>query len=742
MDGPLLRRAKDQWQSEYFVIRDGYLLRFHSNSSTKVRSRINLSKAVLVPSVSEVQFELQPANKATIALRADSRKARRRWEKELARECRVNEIDLDLELKDSATVVVNRSGIIVGANKALCALSGYESNELVGKNVSVLTPKSVAKNHDAMMKRYVEGGHSRLVGKPRRLKLRTKAGDEIEVVLFLSEVISNGSRHFMAVMDKCDANSSSLNINSLASAAVCCDENGSMVAVNAALEHLFGYTAEEMRDSNVSMLMPPGMRKVHDMYLARYRDGKGGRLIGKPRRVVAQRKDGSYIEVLIAIGELLENGQRMLLGTFSDPEEVRLSGDVSSMEEADDSESEDTLSSSSSSLSCPTGPISFSRTSSFSTSPGFAGSPPSGSCSPRMLARGNNASPDRISSSERSSLRRSNGTQTMGALPAEYSAVLQQVQAATVSTLMAELRRLAAQEAKRANDARQSAMATAGSSGGPSSPSNSALDLSNLVIERRLARCGGSGCTVYSVLIEGWRCAMKELDISSTNQRSIESFLKEISMCEQLPYHPNICRYLFHSLAGDRLRLFMTQYEGTLGGVLEDLRSKGGVLGGRDIVRFAQDMLQGLSFLHAQRVLHRDLKSENVFVVYDGQGRVQSLAIGDFDQAKVGPAMTMVGTPGFTAPEVLREEGYSFPADVWSFGMILYEMAALQRPYEGMGIMQMSRAMTEGPPPFPLELRPDLEPLLAVYNGCTSLDPASRLPISRIQGMLATMHFA
>eukprot|EP01094_Clydonella_sp_ATCC50884_P017885 TRINITY_DN31_c0_g2_i10.p1 TRINITY_DN31_c0_g2~~TRINITY_DN31_c0_g2_i10.p1 ORF type:complete len:706 (-),score=241.35 TRINITY_DN31_c0_g2_i10:204-2321(-) len=705
MDGTLLRLVKDQWQSEYFVIRDGYFLRFRHSRSTKVRGKYELSKCTLIPSVAETQFDLQPPNKANISLRAESRKIRKRWEKELEKLCKSNELELDLEGKDSPAVVVDTNGIMLAVNKHLCELSGYTKEQMVRQNVAMLTPKSVAKKHDALIKRYVEGGKKRLVGKPRRLKLRTSEDTEVPVVLFLSELICNNGLYFMAVLEPDDVTSMEVNLNSMTTPAVCCDEYGTIVSVNHPVIELFGYAMDELVDANVKMLMPPAMRTVHDAYLERYRRGKGGKLIGQPRRVVAQRKDGSQIETLITIGELFQNGQRLVLGTFSEVVEVAHLEERADEGAQDSSDDEDL--------------VDFTFSSSSSTSTSVVETP-----------RG------RYQTME-------NPHAVMSSMGPEYAAACQQVQSATVAAMVAEMRRLSARHAKEVSELRAALhSATQGSGGGPSAPNFHALDMSSLVIERRLAHCGGSGATVYSVLIEGWRCAMKELDISATNQRSIESFLKEISMCERLPYHPNICRYLFHARAGDRLRLFMTQYDGTLARELAKLRDAGKMLSPREIARYAQEILQGLGFLHAQRVLHRDLKSENVFAVYNGQGEVQSLAIGDFDQAKMGQAVTMVGTPGFTAPEVLREEGaYSFPADIWSFGMILYEMAALQQPYEGMGIMQMSKAMTQGPPAFPLDVRPELGPIGEVFAACTRMDPKERADVTALQSMLATAKY-
>jgi serine/threonine protein kinase len=88
----------------------------------------------------------------------------------------------------------------------------------------------------------------------------------------------------------------------------------------------------------------------------------------------------------------------------------------------------------------------------------------------------------------------------------------------------------------------------------------------------------------------------------------------------------------------------------------------------------------GLEFLHKQKVLHRDVKPDNVLCTLDVHDEVQTLAIADFDTAKVvsrsSQAKTTIGTPSYMAPEVFssNQQPYDYKADVWSFGMTIYEL--------------------------------------------------------------------
>ena len=79
-----------------------------------------------------------------------------------------------------------------------------------------------------------------------------------------------------------------------------------------------------------------------------------------------------------------------------------------------------------------------------------------------------------------------------------------------------------------------------------------------------------------------------------------------------------------------------------------------------------KDMLMGLRYLHEQNVVHRDLKGGNVLLTNGGRARLTDFGVSGFMEGS--KRMTIIGSPYWMAPEVIREVGYSFPADVWGLG--------------------------------------------------------------------------
>jgi NIMA (never in mitosis gene a)-related kinase len=100
-----------------------------------------------------------------------------------------------------------------------------------------------------------------------------------------------------------------------------------------------------------------------------------------------------------------------------------------------------------------------------------------------------------------------------------------------------------------------------------------------------------------------------------------------------------------------------------------------------EVLNWFTQICLAIKHTHDKKILHRDLKSQNIFMTKRG-----ILKLGDFGIARVlsntkSRAKTVVGTPYYLSPEIIRSEGYSFKSDIWSLGVLLYEMAALQPPF-------------------------------------------------------------
>lgn len=103
---------------------------------------------------------------------------------------------------------------------------------------------------------------------------------------------------------------------------------------------------------------------------------------------------------------------------------------------------------------------------------------------------------------------------------------------------------------------------------------------------------------------------------------------------------------------------------------------------------------KGIRSLHDSNVLHRDLKSANIFITADG-----TYKLGDLNISKVlkqGLARTQTGTPYYCSPEVWQDKPYGQKSDIWSFGCVLYEMCAQKPPFTATDIQGLYRKICAG----------------------------------------------
>ena len=112
--------------------------------------------------------------------------------------------------------------------------------------------------------------------------------------------------------------------------------------------------------------------------------------------------------------------------------------------------------------------------------------------------------------------------------------------------------------------------------------------------------------------------------------------------------------------------------------------------------------------LHKLKILHRDMKSANIFLFSGGSAKLGDLNVSKV--AKEGLLHTQTGTPYYAAPEVWKDQPYDIKSDVWSFGCVIYEMCALVPPFKADDMTGLFKKVLRGsypaiPTHFSMDMR-------------------------------------
>jgi len=234
-----------------------------------------------------------------------------------------------------------------------------------------------------------------------------------------------------------------------------------------------------------------------------------------------------------------------------------------------------------------------------------------------------------------------------------------------------------------------------------------------------IAACGfevleeiGSGSfgKVYKIKAKGHShlFALKCLNKAAMEQQDQLSYALEENRLLKSLDHPFIVK-LFHSFQTPKLLCLVLEY--CPNGDLAAHIAEKGHFAEEDARIYLAELILALEHLHSKNILYRDLKPENVLL--DSQGHIR---LADFGLAKsIGPrsaSTTFCGSPAYLAPETLDHSGSGKPADVYSLGVLMYEMITGETPFFSYNLTEMFRNIATQKVEMPNSLSPALRSLL------------------------------
>ena len=190
--------------------------------------------------------------------------------------------------------------------------------------------------------------------------------------------------------------------------------------------------------------------------------------------------------------------------------------------------------------------------------------------------------------------------------------------------------------------------------------------------------------------------ALKQYECSLADSSSLLKILiNEVKMMKKM-CHPNIVKYFGLHIPDDSfegMSVYNVVMEFIEGGSLADKLKVSGAFSIKDIINVTKDILEALVYLHSKNIIHRDLKPSNVL----GNDIFKLSDFGICTQVKELETIprSFVGTAWYMAPEVILQEPYSFSADIWSLGCLVYELYTGCKPYKTANLAKALHLMVE-----------------------------------------------
>ena len=193
--------------------------------------------------------------------------------------------------------------------------------------------------------------------------------------------------------------------------------------------------------------------------------------------------------------------------------------------------------------------------------------------------------------------------------------------------------------------------------------------------------------------------ALKKVNIVKLTSKERQNSLKEVNFLSEIK-DPNVIGYEESFYDNDFSHLYLVmEYApyGDLGKILQKRKKLKEYFTENDLLNIYLQISSGLKAIHAKQIIHRDLKSANIFITqYDDL----VLKIGDFNVSKkidyLNLKNTQTGTPYYASPEIWENRPYDFKSDIWSLGCLFYEIASFSTPFRGNNMKELYQNILKG----------------------------------------------
>ena len=229
-------------------------------------------------------------------------------------------------------------------------------------------------------------------------------------------------------------------------------------------------------------------------------------------------------------------------------------------------------------------------------------------------------------------------------------------------------------------------------------------------------------------------CVIKQIKVEDMTQQEKDDVINESTILSKLD-HPNIIKFFefFESKTPQQTFNIVTEYADG-GDLSEKIKEQNKTpFKESDILDYFTQICLALKHIHEKKIIHRDLKSGNVFLMKSGLVKLGDFGIAKTFKNTMDKAKTMVGTPYYLSPEIIQGKLYDNKSDIWSLGVLLYEMMTFKMPFEANTLPMLSMKIMRGnyTPPSSMYTKD----LREIVSKCLMVDSSRRPSIREILKM-------
>ena len=231
-------------------------------------------------------------------------------------------------------------------------------------------------------------------------------------------------------------------------------------------------------------------------------------------------------------------------------------------------------------------------------------------------------------------------------------------------------------------------------------------------IIKEIGRGGFGRALLVKSVDDGELKVAKEIDLTQQSREMRKQAFHEVEILQTLK-HSNIIRYRNCTKNGKKIFILMDYADGgDLDQLIRNQEKKKKRFPEDKILDIFVQICLGLKYLHDRKILHRDLKPQNVFLT-----KQQIVKLGDFGISRTldntdDVAKTRVGTPLYCSPEICMGRSYNSKSDIWSLGCILYELMTFHHAFTGFSLGDITvKILTKSPAPMPFQYSSELRQL-------------------------------